>query len=115
MSSAPTLESNALQAALVEVRELQRTVTVLREELEAAHMERARQVQDATATAHIELQQARATVSALRDALELARADQEAAVKQATMGTMAEVTSCARPSWCCANSWSRRTPARRTP
>src|SRR5476649_2844443 len=59
-------QPDSLALALAEVRDLQRTVVVLRGELESAHQERQRQLQDALAGAHNETQQIKDTVATLR-------------------------------------------------
>jgi len=59
-----------LRLALAEVRDLQRTVVFLRTELEAAHLERQQQLQDAASAAHNETAQLRDTIVALRERLE---------------------------------------------
>lgn len=89
-SDAP--QPDALMLALAEVRDLQRTVVVLRSELEKVHQERQRQVQDAVAAASTEAQQVRATVVAMRETLEQATVARDAAVKAALAGSVAEIT-----------------------
>jgi predicted nucleic acid-binding Zn-ribbon protein len=85
------VDDNSLRLALAEVRDLQRTVVVLRAELESAHQERMRQVQDAATTAHNESQQLRDTIAALRTSLEKLSQEKADAVAAATTGLHAEI------------------------
>ena len=56
-------DDDSLRLALAEVRDLQRTVVVLRSELELSHNERQHAVQDALSFAHSEISQLRDTVA----------------------------------------------------
>ncbi|MFA9218800.1 MAG: hypothetical protein ACEQSK_17080 [Sphingomonadaceae bacterium] len=81
----------SLRLALAEVRDLQRTVVVLRDELEAAQRERQRQVQDALAAHHNETQQIKDTVLALRLALERSAQEKADALQQAATAHRTEL------------------------
>ncbi|WP_343729388.1 hypothetical protein [Duganella sp.] len=68
----PPPDEASLRLALAGVRDLQRTVAALRSELERAHQERQRQVQDAASAAQGDIVQLRDTIVALRTSLEKA-------------------------------------------
>jgi epoxyqueuosine reductase QueG len=84
-------DDDGLRLALAEVRDLQRTVVVLRAELEAAHQERQRQVQDTTSAAHNDAQQLRDTISALRLSLEKLTQEKADALQAAATAHHAEI------------------------
>lgn len=73
--SAETETAAEESIAAAELRDLKRTVTALRDTLEAHHAESARAVQAAVAAAHNEIGQLKATVASLREALETAHQD----------------------------------------
>ena len=84
-------DDDSLRLALAEVRDLQRTVVVLRSELETAHQERQRAVQDALSSAHSELTQLRDTISALRTSLEKLTQEKIDALQQAGVNHHGEI------------------------
>ncbi|WP_229258447.1 hypothetical protein [Duganella rivi] len=81
----------SLRLALAEVRDLQRTVAALRSELEQAHQERQRQVQDAVSAAQSDILQLRDTIVALRTSLEKAAQERIDAQQQAAAAHHAEI------------------------
>lgn len=84
-------DDDSLRLALAEVRDLQRTVVVLRSELELSHNERQHAVQDALSFAHSEISQLRDTVAALRTSLERLTQEKLDALQQANTVRHAEI------------------------
>ena len=72
-----------LKLARADIRDLQRTVSALRDALETAHAEAQAGVARANAANAGEIVQLKATATALRDELEARRAERETAVQQA--------------------------------